>query len=146
MFLLRAARRAHVAALLFVPLAALPAAPANSDPVYRSLRDAALGDTLVVENVVLHRDYGVITLKSGTIGFTAPVMGRDTVAVFAGEGEFSFTPALSVEKNHLRGLTGQDTVRETFDRALLSFTDDTGREIRDQLKSRATGARLEEIL
>jgi hypothetical protein len=146
MFLPRAAGLAHVAALLLLPLAALPAAPANSDPVYRSLRDAALGDTLVVENVVLHRDYAVITLKSGTIGFTVPVMARDTVAVFSGEGEFLFTPSLSVEKNHLRNLTGQDTVRETFDRALFTFTDGTGREIRDQLKSRASGARLEETL
>src|ERR1043165_9891997 len=46
----------------------------NVDPVYRTLRDAAVENVFAVENLVLKRDAGVITLKKGSIGFTAPQM------------------------------------------------------------------------
>ena len=130
-------------------LAAFPApqdSKPNSEPLYRSLRDSGLGDTLVVENIVLHRDAGVLTLKSGVIGFTAPAMGRDTVAVFVGEGEFAFTPGPAVEKNYLKSLTQQETVLEPFDRAMLCFTDDTGKEIRGQAKTKGAEPKLAETL
>jgi len=39
----------------------------------------------------------VLTLKKGAIGFTAPQLGRDTIAVFNGEAEFAFDPPLGIE-------------------------------------------------
>jgi len=36
----------------------------NTDSVYRGLRDAALAEAYTVENLVLRRDNGVLTLKS----------------------------------------------------------------------------------
>ena len=144
--------RAPFRAALLATGAALAAFPApqdskpNSEPVYRSLRDSGLADTLVVENIAMHRDAGVLTLKSGVNGFTAPAMGRDTVAVFVGEGEFAFTPGPAVEKAYLKSLIQQETVLETFDRAMLCFTDDTGKEIRGQAKSHATDPKLADVL
>jgi hypothetical protein len=56
----------------------------NADPLYRSMRDSAAADSLQVENVVLHRDNGTITLKSGTLTFAAKAQGRDVAAAFSG--------------------------------------------------------------
>ena len=129
--------------ILFLLACAAPAA--NSDPVYKAMREAGIQETFPVENLVIRRDGGVITLKSGTVGFTAPQLGRDTVVVFSGDGEFAFTPAPGVEAAHLKSISGKDSVQERFDRALFCFTDDTGKELRG--KARPGGdPRLEEIL
>jgi len=127
-------------------IAAAGAMPAADDAVYRVLRDAGLADARVVENIVLRRDNGILTLKTGNIGFTAPVEGRETVAVFSGEGSFVFDPVMAVEKEHVKGILGQELVEETFDRALLCFTDHTAGEIRGQAKTKVANARLDEIL
>src|ERR1017187_3415908 len=118
---------------------------ANSDPVYKALREAGIQETFPVENLVIRREGGVLTLKSGTLGLTAPQLGRDTVAVFSGDGEFAFSPAAGVETTYLKSITGKESVQERFDRALFCFTDETGKELRG--KSKLGGdARLDEIL
>ena len=127
---------------LFLTSSALAA----GDPVYKTLRDAPLGDSFVVEGIQLHRDGGVILLKNGVLAFTAPTLGRDTVAVFTGDAEFRFTPESNLDKNYMRSLTGQETVTESFDRALFCFTDDTGKEIRSAAKTPQTNPKLAEIL
>ena len=50
---------------------------ANSDPVYRQLRDVGLGDTYRCENFTLTEDVGTFELKSGTITFLT-LVNRDT--------------------------------------------------------------------
>ncbi|MEI9972960.1 MAG: hypothetical protein WDO73_13400 [Ignavibacteriota bacterium] len=131
-------------------VAALPlflsAAFAATDPLYKSMRDAGIGDTLVVENIEIKRDSGVLTLKSGAIGFTAPANGRDTVAVFVGDGEFKFTALSPIDKSYMASLTGQDSVSESFDRALFCFSDSTGKEIRASAKTPSNDAKLAEVL
>ena len=69
------------------------AAQPNTEPTYRALREAQPTDTYLVENILLRRDQGLITLKSGTLAFTPKVNGKDTVAVFEGEGSFAFQAA-----------------------------------------------------
>ncbi|HLH16047.1 MAG TPA: hypothetical protein VKX45_02455 [Bryobacteraceae bacterium] len=105
-------------AVLGLCTAVAAAAPVAADPVYQALRQAPITGAFVADNIVLHRDAGTLTLKSGTIGFTAPAMGHDTVVVFVGEGEFDLTPVPSIEKSYLKSLTDQDSVHESFDRAL----------------------------
>ena len=124
---------------------ALTAAVAE-DANYRALRDAGIVEARVVENIMLRRDNGILTLKSGTIGLTAPVEGRDTVAVFSGEGSFVFDPALPVEKDHVKSVVGQELVEETFDRALLCFTDKTAGEIREGARAKAENGKLDDVL
>src|ERR1039457_2587762 len=124
----------------------VPAGFAPTDPLYKSMREAALADSLVVENIVLKRDAGTITLKSGALAFTAPAMGRDTMAVFVGEGEFTFTPISATDRNYIVSLTGHDTVSEQFDRALFCFTDDTGKEIRASAKTPSNDPKLADAL
>jgi hypothetical protein len=122
-------------------------AAAPPDPIYKSLRDALVETTFTVENLVLHRDAGTITLKSGRLGLTARTLERDTVAVFEGEGEFALSPVQPGERAYLKGLTQGESVKETFDRAMFVFTDDTGKEIRSQLKAAsAANPKLNDIL
>jgi hypothetical protein len=138
------------ACLVLLTLAASAAfsATPNTEPVYRALRDAAVTDAFLVENIVLKRDNAVITLKSGTVGFTPKTLGRDTVAVFSGEGTFLFQPISPIEKNRLSSIVGvaANTVLETFDRALFCFTDHTGDEIRGQAHTVPVDAKLTEDL
>jgi len=105
---------------------------ANSDPNYRSLRDAQPKETFAVNNLALKRDLGTLTLKSGLISFVPPVLGRVTMAAFRGEGDFVLEPALLLERSHLRLITGNETIHEAFDRMVLCFTDDTYQEIKRQ--------------
>ena len=54
------------------------------------------------------------------------------MAAFRGEGEFALEPALLLERSHLRLITGNETIHESFDRLVLCFTDDTYQEIKRQ--------------
>ena len=110
---------------------------ANSDPNYRALRDAQPRETFAVTNLVLKRDRGILTLKSGRISFIQPVLGRVTMAAFTGEGEFALEPTIATERNNLRLITDADTVRESFTRLVLCFTDGTYDEIRRQAEKGA---------
>lgn len=122
------------------------AADPNTEPTYSALRDALPTETFLVENTVLKRDQGLITLKSGTLAFTPKVNGRDTEAVFEGEGVFAFQPAFGIEKERLKTFAGGDAVMDTFDRALLCFTDRTGDEIRSHAHAVAASPKLTSTL
>src|SRR5512143_3693476 len=72
---------------------------ANSNPAYQQLRKITLsGEAMSVANLVLKRDAGVFTFKTGTFYFTAAVEGKVTGAVFQGQGEFALEPPLLWEK------------------------------------------------
>ncbi len=104
---------------------------------YRKLRDAPVSETVVVENVVIRRDVGVITLKRGTVSFGPEVLGRVTGAVFVGEGTFTLVPAVPYERDHLKMTIGSESASESFDRALLFFTDNAYEELKGTGRARA---------
>jgi hypothetical protein len=125
-------------ALVFPPaiLMAQAVSPlANTDASYRALRTAAPNETYRVENIELKRDVATITLRTGEITFLAPVMGHVTMAVFSGEGRFQLKPAIPIEEDHLTKLLGHPDVDETFDSAMLCFTDGTLAEVQSQAKT-----------
>src|SRR5262249_11037045 len=95
----------------------------NSDPNYRALRDASQFETFTVKDLSIKRDAGTLTLTNGTISFLSPVMGRTTMAVFVGAGEFELAPSLPLELDYLRRLTKLEAGKEPFGKAGLSFTD-----------------------
>jgi hypothetical protein len=115
-----------------VEVTAKRSALANADPNYRALRAATIQETFRVENVVLKRDNGVLTLRSGVVSFARPVLGRVVMAVFRGDGQFTFTPVLDIERDYLVKIAEQKVVEESFDNALFAFTDATYEEIRKQ--------------
>jgi hypothetical protein len=116
------------------PKAAPPArGSANSDASYRVLRDGKPADAYLVENVVLDRDAATITLTSGSVGFLPPVLGRQAIAVFTGDGHFQLTPAPAPAGAKGRAIAA--AVNEDFKSVLFYFTDDTANEIRSQAKA-----------
>jgi hypothetical protein len=147
------ARLAATIALLVLPatLAAQTVSPlanplANSDANYHALRTAAPNETHRIENIELKRDVATITLRSGEITFLAPVMNHVTMAVFSGEGRFQLKPAIPIEEAHLNKVLGRTDVDETFDSALLCFTDGTLAEIQSQAKTIALDAHAANVL
>lgn len=102
---------------------------ANADPNYRALREGTFGSSYAVQNLVLKRDVGVLTLRTGVIDFFRPVLGRVVFGVFTGEGEFSLKPAVDIEAGYMRQLTGKPEIQESFRSVVLSFTDDTYSEV-----------------
>ncbi len=113
----------------------------NQDANYRVLRDGKLLESFNTENIVLQRDVGTLTFKSGEISFLAPVLGRQAVAVFTGEGHFHLKPALATETARLWFTIGAPEIDEAFDAALLYFTDGTVEEVRGQAKSGPVSAK-----
>ncbi|NOT63793.1 MAG: hypothetical protein HOP19_26560, partial [Acidobacteria bacterium] len=129
-----------------VSVAARGAIKPNSDTNYRALRDAAPVESFTVNNLTLKRDVGTLTLRSGTVSFYAPVLNRVAVAVFTGEGEFTLTPAMYLEADYLKTMTGKETLAEPFTRVALCFTDETYQEVKQQAQTTSADARAADLL
>jgi peptidase M1-like protein len=103
-------------------LAATSSLFAASDPTYVALREAGLdGRTIVLTNFAVDRDVFHITLN-GTLHLLAPVNGSTAGAVFVGDGEYTLTPAIEVEKRQLAIQTGDDkltALTDKFDSAVF---------------------------
>jgi len=103
-----------------------PAPAPNSDPTYQQLRNLTLGGEAVsVTNFDLKRDAGTFHLHSGTVCFVTPVQGKVTGAVFVGDGNFVLDPPLESERKSLKLLTKENEFSESFNHAVLRFTDST---------------------
>jgi hypothetical protein len=133
-----ASRISYAAAILlasFPPLslyaADTPVPGPNSDPTYQQLRNLTLsGEAVGVTDLTLKRDAGTFHLHSGTVCFVTPVEGVVTGAVFVGEGHFVLDPPLESERKSLKLLTKEDEFSESFNQAVLRFTDSTYDEIK----------------
>jgi hypothetical protein len=111
-----------------------PAAGANSDPTYQSLRNLTLsGESVSVSNVKLTREAGTFHLRSGSVCFVSAVNGKVTGAVFTGDGNFILVPPES-ERRMLKLLTKEDEFSENFSQMVLRFTDSSY----DELKKAGT--------
>jgi hypothetical protein len=108
----------------------------NSDSVDQQLRQLGKtrqdfdGSYATVNNLFLQRDAVSFVLHSGEIYFAPEVEGRTTGAVFFGEGELTLTPPTDAEKHSLVLFTDQPTLKESFTRLVLRFTDKTFAEIK----------------
>lgn len=107
----------------------------NADSTYQSLRSATLAESYVAEEFTLTRDAAVFRFKQGVISFAAPQMGKVTLAVFTGTGEFSLQPVAPIEQSYLKLVTGSDKVVEPFTKVVLVFTDGTYEELKRDLKT-----------
>ncbi|HYH00124.1 MAG TPA: M1 family aminopeptidase [Terriglobales bacterium] len=102
----------------------------NTDPVYQKLRTIGLsGEAVAVNNLQLKRDIGIFTFN-GTLYFLAPVEGKVTGAVFLGSGSFTLTPPTVGEKRSVAILTKEGAINESFESAVLRFTDRTYEELK----------------
>jgi hypothetical protein len=95
---------------------------ANSDALYRELRDLGLGQTYRVENFTLTMDAGTFQFKSGTITFLALVDRLETGAIFVGEGHFTLQPTDDINKREMLRRSGAPNAEEEFNEAVFRFT------------------------
>jgi hypothetical protein len=104
----------------------------NSDPIYTSVRaqPREAGPVLALNNVVLKRDAATFTFRSGELYFMPPIEGRETAAVFIGDGELTLTPPEQRERDSLKLFTDAETLNETFSGLVLRFTDKTFEEVK----------------
>jgi hypothetical protein len=103
-----------------------PGRSPNANETYKQLRSVGLsGEVTSVNNLVLKRDAGTFTFRSGTLQWLAPVHGKVTGAVFVGEGEFTLDPPLAAERRSLALLTKEAQFREQYSTLVLRFTDAT---------------------
>ena len=119
---------------------------ANSEPNYRVLRNGDFAESYEVSGLTLKRDVATFTLKSGRVSFLAPVLDKVAAGIFTGEGEFTLTPVLDIEKNYVEMITKKETVTEQFDRLVLYFTDHTYQEVKAAGKSSSVDPRAKEVL
>jgi hypothetical protein len=100
------------------------AAFANSDTIYRQLRDDALGETFRCENFVFPIDVGTFELKSGTITFLGRINRLETGAVFVGHGHFTLKPFATLDTSEMVRRAGSPTAEEDFTEVVFRFSPD----------------------
>jgi hypothetical protein len=84
-----------------VTVGAKVSAYANSDPIYQALRTNGLGRSFALKaNATMDYDVGRFVFRRGTITFLAPVQGQIVGAVFIGEGHFTLTPLMPIDKRN----------------------------------------------
>ena len=88
---------------------------ANSDALYRKLRNVGLGASFRVAGFTFKCDAATFELEQGTLTFLAPVNGFVTGAVFVGTGHFTLKSVtrLAQTEIHRRRLK-TDQVEEDF--------------------------------
>jgi hypothetical protein len=110
---------------------------ANSDTIYRQLRDDGLGDTFRCENFVLLIDVGTFELKSGTITFLGRINKLETGAVFIGHGHFTLKPFATLDTSEMVRRAGSPTAEEDFTEVVFRFSPDQFPQFAATLGSRA---------
>jgi hypothetical protein len=95
---------------------------ANSDPLYRKLREIGLGQTFRFDNFTLNWDAATFHFEKGTLTVLSPVEGVVTGAIFIGEGHFSLKAATALDARELSRRTGQAEANEDFTEVVFRFT------------------------
>jgi len=118
----------------------------NTDTNYRQLRDSQEFECYAVNNIVLKRDVGTVTLRSGIVGFLPPILGTVAKAVFVGDAEFNLVPATKLERDHLKLESDNETVTEGFTKAVIYFSDSTYQDIKSKSQPTDSAAGLRDAL
>lgn len=135
-----AMRRPHdLTSLLLLTFLAIPARllaqTPNSDATYQQLRNIMLsGEAMGADGITMKRDAATFQFRSGTFCFLKAVNGKTTGAVFVGEGRLLLDPPVASEQASLSVLTKEKEYSESFDHAVLRFTDNTYEELKHSAK------------
>src|SRR5262249_58841623 len=90
-----------------------------------------------IRDITIRRDVLTIALNRGAIAFLEPINGKVTGAVFIGSGEIVAIPPDPIDKQRVYKFTGTPILNETFQTAILRFTDNTYEEIRKEISHHA---------
>ena len=95
---------------------------ANSDPIYRQLRDVGLGSTHRCDNFTLPVDVGTFVFNSGTITLLNPVNRFVTGGVFIGQGHFTLKPPGGIDAREMMRRADTPTAEEDFTEVVFRFS------------------------
>jgi hypothetical protein len=110
---------------------------ANSDPVYRQLRNLGLGDSFQIDDFTLISDVATFHFEKGTLTFLSPVDGAVTGAIYIGDGHFNLKPATPLDVRELSRRIGSDNVDEDFTEVVFRFTTEARMSLLAGLKGKA---------
>jgi hypothetical protein len=119
---------------------------ADTIPNFTALHDGAPTEALRTENVELKRDRGTIVFKTGQLAFVKTETDRPAIAIFMGEGVFRLKPRLPMEEHYLARVSGNPAMEESFDSAVLYFTDNTYEEVKKQASAMPVDPKAVQIL
>jgi hypothetical protein len=102
-------------------------AHANSDALYRQLREIGLGAAYQVKDFELKYDVGSFHFAQGTLTFLSPVKGAVTGAIFIGQGRFTLKPAQPIEQREMLRRVHAEQVDEEFSSVVFRYSGDLNR-------------------
>src|SRR5262250_698334 len=113
--------------------------PADADQVLNQLSKIQIDKKQIhsIRDVTIRRDVLTIALDRGVIAFLQPVQGKVTGAVFIGSGEIVAIPPDAIEKQQIYKFTGTPILNESFQTAVLRFTDSTYDELNKEISQHA---------
>ena len=123
-----------------------PRVPASTSleprALYQALNDLRVNPEQVydVQDIKLRRGPVSITLSRGKLAFLSPLQDRVTGAVFMGNGHVITTPRDPAERLSMARFLDVPLLDESFSRAILRFTDDTGDGLRKSLQESGASA------
>jgi hypothetical protein len=107
-----------------ISVSAKASAFANTDGVYRQLRNIGLGTTFRYDDFTLNLDVGTFEFRKGMLTFLSPVNGIVTGAIFIGEGHFHLKPITPMDTRELKRRAGADEMDEDFNEIVFRFSKD----------------------
>ena len=125
---------------MILPLAGWAAGPTVAETA-RAVKAAGLDldQCYRVRDLSLYKDDIKLYFNDGYLIFSKPVAGERIAAVFtadveAGDGEILLLPPQRGERQSLARFTGSPNLNEHFNRALLIFTGDSGRQLLENIE------------
>src|SRR5215813_13944486 len=115
------------------------APPGEAEAIVTQLSKVRLDKSHIqyIRDITIRRDVLTIAFNRGAIAFLEPINGKVTGAVFIGSGEIVAIPPDPIEKEQVYKFTGTPVLNETFETAILRFTDNTYEEIRKEIADHA---------
>lgn len=95
---------------------------ANSDPIYKQLRNLGLGDTFRCDDFTMQLDAATFHFQKGTLTLLNPVNGVVTGAIYIGEGHLNLKPATPLDAAELKRRSGAAELDEDFSEVVFRFT------------------------
>jgi hypothetical protein len=95
---------------------------ANSDPIYKQIRNSSLGETFRFDDFTVQVDAATFHFQKGTLTLLNPVSGVVTGAIFIGEGHLNLKPVTSLDAAELKRRSGATQVDEDFSEVVFRFT------------------------
>ncbi len=115
-------------------------ARANSDPLYRQLRDVQMGLTFQLRDFDLKLDVGSFHLAQGTLTFLSPVNGHVTGAIFVGRGHFTLKPVQALDQQEMVRRAHAPQVDEEFSSVVFRYSGNLNQHLTAAVKEKATDA------